>query len=246
LATIVVYFKDHHPDALETVLDVERLVLPINIDFFLEFLGYIKEIDADLINEISIELRRGDIGEEEEDDDADDNDDDDDGRRDNNRKQKSASTMGGYRSALSFEYVKRNMAFSTELMAELKKFMMGYRRKIAELKHGGFMSKLEGKQALTFVGYQTVAKKCVAIRPDGGSRSWGMMSFCWAFFTCCWNLMARSISVGSLMIPHISWVNDAMVINIAKHKGDQEGNDCTGKHVYANPLMPHVRHYSIY
>ena len=42
------------------------------------------------------------------------------------------------------------------------------------------------------------------------------------------------------MLQHISWEQDAMVITTPKHKGDQEGNNCYPKHVYANPLNPAI------
>lgn len=66
------------------------------------------------------------------------------------------------------------------------------------------------------------------------------MIFAHLYVTLCWNLMSRSISVSSLKYQHITWQNDALIISIPKHKGDQEGAHVYGKHVYANPTNPAV------
>jgi len=40
------------------------------------------------------------------------------------------------------------------------------------------------------------------------------------------------------MFDDIGWEGDAMTIIFPKHKGDQEGEHCTPKHVYANAQDP--------
>ncbi len=55
-----------------------------------------------------------------------------------------------------------------------------------------------------------------------------------------WTLFARSISVSTLRTNHISWDNDSLVINLALSKKDQSGENQTPKHIFANPLMPHI------
>ena len=54
--------------------------------------------------------------------------------------------------------------------------------------------------------------------------------------------MSRCGNIASIMLEHIDWANDAMVITFAKHKGDQTGEGLGNlKHVYANPLNPKFR-----
>ncbi len=47
--------------------------------------------------------------------------------------------------------------------------------------------------------------------------------------------MSRAESVDSLMLKHIDWDCDALIIEEQGHKGDQTGENKFGKHVYANP-----------
>ena len=42
------------------------------------------------------------------------------------------------------------------------------------------------------------------------------------------------------MLEHISWEEDSLTVVFPAHKGDPEGNDASPKHVYANPVHPHV------
>ncbi len=70
-----------------------------------------------------------------------------------------------------------------------------------------------------------------------GSFEW--MWFGWAFFLFSWNLMARSCSVGNIMLQHMRWADDCLIVRLPKHKGDQEGEALLmDRHVYANPLEP--------
>ena len=52
--------------------------------------------------------------------------------------------------------------------------------------------------------------------------------------------MARSDSVGKIMHQHMCWREDALVITFAIHKGDREGQNAYGRHVYANPGNPAI------
>ena len=64
------------------------------------------------------------------------------------------------------------------------------------------------------------------------------MLFGWPFLVLQWNLVARSATVSSMMMEHISWEGDSLVITTPKHKGDQEGANCFPRHLYANPIDP--------
>ena len=44
----------------------------------------------------------------------------------------------------------------------------------------------------------------------------------------------------SHLFDHIGWSGDAFTVVFPKHKGDQEGEHCLPKHVYANPKSPEI------
>lgn len=65
-------------------------------------------------------------------------------------------------------------------------------------------------------------------------------SFVGLFMTLQWNLMSRSKNVTGIAFPHISWVNDSLSIMFCVTKTNQAGRNMHPRHVYANPLMPHI------
>lgn len=91
------------------------------------------------------------------------------------------------------------------------------------------MSITEGKQPLTFQGYRFLAK--LAIKQ---SNDFSLSIFAWVFLVLCWNLIARCNSVASIMLSHITWKNDSLVVIFPSHKGDPDGSNSLPKHVYAN------------
>jgi hypothetical protein len=116
-----------------------------------------------------------------------------------------------------------------------KQFFEGYVRMIAKLKQDGVMSIVEGKQPMSFKGYKLLAVKALE-----QCRDHNLAIFSHLYLLLCWNLIARCVSVGSLMYNHVSWENDSMVIVFPSHKGDQEGRNALPKHVYANPAEPNI------
>ena len=71
-------------------------------------------------------------------------------------------------------------------------------------------------------------------------NDYNVSTSCHLFLILCWNLIARCVSVGSLMYNHISWNLDSMVIVFPSHKGDKEGKSALPKHVYAKTEEPHI------
>jgi hypothetical protein len=149
------------------------------------------------------------------------------------------STVSGYRSAIA-DYYKENggKVMKDRFSDEISSFIKGYKRQVAELKQNGEMSITEGKIPLPFSGYQFLATRAVFAISD-----FQLNMFAWLFMLLSWNLMARSISVATIMYNHIAWANDALVITLPRHKGDQEGSNSYPKHVYANPSRPEVSSY---
>ena len=96
------------------------------------------------------------------------------------------------------------------------------------------MSITEARQPLAFSGYSRLASKF----QNFPSKTQGL--FAWPYFLLCWNLMARSDSINKIMHQHMSWREDALIITFAIHKGDREGQNAYGRHVYANPGNPSI------
>ena len=120
-------------------------------------------------------------------------------------------------------------------MAGMSDFSSGYKRLVADKKLNGEMEVQEGKCPITFAGYIFVAQKALKMTAD-----FHLSMFAHLFLLLCWNLMARSVSVCTIMLQHISWEQDSMVVTTPKHKGDQEGNNCYPKHVFANTDNPTI------
>ncbi|KAJ1442958.1 hypothetical protein B484DRAFT_462686 [Ochromonadaceae sp. CCMP2298] len=91
-------------------------------------------------------------------------------------------------------------------------------------------------------GYHMLAEKLLSYDPRtrkvGAEAS--TASFAWAFFVIMWNLMSRTDSVDGIMLQHIGWRDDSLVIQEQGHKGDQTGTEKYWKHIYANPHKPEV------
>ena len=145
---------------------------------------------------------------------------------------KAVSTIGGYRSALVALYKSHRISdqFPKD---EVSEFCSGYKRTIAKEKEDGRLPQREGKRACSMDTYKQLLRCSI----EHGYETAAYMTNT-LFLLLCWNLMSRSISVGRLCYDHITWVGDALVVELPRHKGDQEGEYCYPKHVYANPLDP--------
>ena len=150
-------------------------------------------------------------------------------------KQASCAHVGGYRSAIVDLYKSNNLKFEDEAVIGMSDFSSGYKRLVADKKLNGEMEVQEGKCPITFAGYIFVAQKALKMTAD-----FHLSMFAHLFLLLCWNLMARSVSVCTIMLQHISWEQDSMVVTTPKHKGDQEGNNCYPKHVFANTDNPTI------
>jgi hypothetical protein len=85
-----------------------------------------------------------------------------------------------------------------------------------------------------------LASKFMKKKPadTGCGQSWSTVLFGWSFFVLMWNLMSRADSVDSIMLQHIEWSEDALIVEEQGHKGDQTGENKFGKYIYANPFKP--------
>lgn len=150
-------------------------------------------------------------------------------------KHQSYEHVSGYKSAIKNAFRDKKLAMTNEVDNMFKDVFDGYKRTIGDLKQTGEMSIVEGKQALNFSGYRFSANVAITQRTD-----LDVAIFAHLFLLLCWNLIARCCSVSSIMYDHISWDNDSMVIVFATHKGDKLAEDCSPKHVFANPSNPEI------
>lgn len=146
----------------------------------------------------------------------------------------SVSTVKGYKSALVWYYKEHGMVLDPETNQQLQTLMKGYKRKVATLKLDGKMAVFEGKHHLSFQAYCVLAKHLLS------SSDFNQMLFAWPYLLLQWNLIARTNTIACMMMEHIGWEGDALLISTPKHKGDQEGANCFSRHVYANPSNPAI------
>ena len=131
-------------------------------------------------------------------------------------------------------YKEAKLIIAPHIDQGLETLLKGYRRRVADLKLAGKMSIFEGKQHLTYDGYRLIARTLFKTEP------FNTMLFAWPFIVLQWNLIARSATVGGLLMEHIGWEGDALLISTPKSKADQEGVKCFARHLYANPINPTI------
>lgn len=144
----------------------------------------------------------------------------------------SFSQVSAFRSCIVELYEREKMKIEDSTKFAMDNFLDNYVKEIAELKHRGEMSLTEGKKPMSFRCFEFLAEAAVSY------EVFSVGIFAWLFLLLCWNLMARSVSVGTLMYVHVTWDMDALICNIPKHKGDQEGKHSYPRHIYANVLNP--------
>jgi hypothetical protein len=144
------------------------------------------------------------------------------------------STVTLYKSALKWYYKEHKLIMTPEVNQELDTLLKGYQRRVSDLKLEGRMQVFEGKYHLPFQGYAVLAKFLFR------STRFDEVLFAWPFLVLQWNLIARTATVSSIMMEHVGWEEDSLLITTPKHKGDQEGVKCFARHLFANPLFPEI------
>ena len=146
------------------------------------------------------------------------------------------NTMTKYRSAMKKLYTEREHQFCPDLESKVSIYLKVIEVLIAKEKKKGLRPYHDGKSKLSFSLFVRICQQlCISNIQEGDLVR--------AFFTTCWNMMARSDTTSSIMLNHLSWDNDHMKIIVPQHKGDQAGNSgelAMTKHVYANPHMPAI------
>jgi hypothetical protein len=144
------------------------------------------------------------------------------------------SSVRSFKSALVWYYKEHKLIMEPEVNQQLETLLNGYKRRVSDFKLDGKMPVFEGKYHLTFEGYRVLASLLMKSEP------FNQMLFGWPYLILQWNLIARTATVSSMMMEHIGWEADALLITTPKHKGDQEGVKCFARHLYANPSDPSI------
>jgi hypothetical protein len=139
------------------------------------------------------------------------------------------------RSAILWGYERAKQKLPNDCDVAISQFIKGYERNYTEAKARGEAPMKEGKMPMSFVGYEWLAKKAV-----GATTDFAASIFAWSYLTLCWNLMARSDSIQTLLFEHLSWENDSFLTNFIKVKNDQLGTRQYPRKIYANPVKPHI------
>jgi hypothetical protein len=142
--------------------------------------------------------------------------------------------MKAFKSALVWHYKEEKKLIDPLMDQEIQKLLDGYKRKVSDLKQQGKMPIFEGKYPLTYQGYGVLARLLLT------SEDFNQMLFGWPYLLLQWNLIGRTNTIACMMMEHIGWENDALLITTPKHKGDQEGAHCFARHLYANTSNPTI------
>jgi hypothetical protein len=162
----------------------------------------------------------------------------------------SKSIVQTAKSALRWWYEENGTEIEHNLNKKLNSIISGYKRAISELKRQGKMKLKEGKSPLSFKNYKLLVQKIIKFSPLNSNsnseqeskyeQNYNQNIFAWAYLVLQWNLMARANNVATIMLNHIFWSEDSMIIAIPKSKTDQEGDCDYPRHIYANPFEPSI------
>ena len=149
---------------------------------------------------------------------------------------KGMSTYDGARSSIMYLMKQDNVYPSTAFKEKVCNLLKGFRRTIQQQKVDLGETLTEGKDPLSFSGYNLL---CKTFLENNGTND--EFIFAHAFLTLEWNLMCRADNLVSLNVNHIGWEDDSFLCNLAKSKHDQEGEGAkTPWHIYANPANPFI------
>ena len=149
---------------------------------------------------------------------------------------KGMSTYDGARSSIMHLMKMDNVYPNHEFKEKICNLLKGFRRTVQQQKVELGLSLDEGKDPLTFAGYNLL---CRTFLHNNGSNN--EFTFAHCFLTLEWNLMCRADNLVNLNLAHIGWEDDSLLACIAKAKHDQEGEGAKIPwHIYANPSNPYI------
>lgn len=118
-----------------------------------------------------------------------------------------------------------NVPLSSKFHLEMKKHFASIKKETVSAKKKGELDEKEADpityELLHFINKTMIQKGDL---------------FSWAFGTCQWHCMARSVNIDDLSFGMISMGTDSMVVNYSDSKSDQKGEKVTPKNCFANPF----------
>ena len=143
-----------------------------------------------------------------------------------------SSTISGYICSVKNLYKKVKdpelRHIPEEMETSFAEYSAGFVKNIAQAAEDGLVKQTHGKLPLTVVAYKSIASK--ALQVSGRSST-----FAHVYGLLAWNLVQRAVTVAGIHTFNISWKDDALMIHISRHKGDQTGSSAFARHLYANP-----------
>lgn len=144
-----------------------------------------------------------------------------------NGKTSSFTQMRKYYDAILWGATEAKEQLPTVFYVEMDKWMNAYRK---ETKNASKDGKLDENEAdpVPFTLFRLW-------------MTWALEScnvYVWVFGLLQWNLMARSISVGTLAFHNFRPGEDNIIVKYDSHKADQAGESLHDKHLFANPHDP--------
>ena len=85
--------------------------------------------------------------------------------------------MQGFKSALLWSYLEAKVPFPVETNVCLDNFVLAYKKKVAEKKILGIMNINEGKQPISFGGYNEFCEVVMTLIPCENQFPWKMTIF---------------------------------------------------------------------
>lgn len=146
-------------------------------------------------------------------------------------KELTASSMGGYWSAMKDLYRTKRIDVPAAYEADMKTFFSGLKRiESSKIQRGD--KKDTGKSAMTFSKYVEFCSKTLSLHDNG---------FAHLFCIAQWNLMCRSKSVQTIQTTHLLYADDSIGCVLHQTKTNQEGSGPKDpRHLYANPINPKI------
>lgn len=141
------------------------------------------------------------------------------------------STYSGYRSALFNMFKLAELVQTAAFQASLSDYFKSLKRKFNQQRSLGERRIAEGKKPMPFAVYRWLCCEFL--------RTGDLFSHCYLVLS--WNLICRTMNTEGIQLSHLSWQGDALGVQFALTKTDQEGEKPSDfKHIYANPLDPVV------
>lgn len=144
-----------------------------------------------------------------------------------NGKTSSFTQMRKYYDAILWGATSAKEQLPTSFYVEMDKWMNAYRKETKKAAKDGNLDENEA-DPVPFTLFRLW-------------MTWSLESrnvYVWVFGLLQWNLMARSISVGTLAFHNFRPGEDNIIIKYDNHKADQAGESLHDKHLFSNPFDP--------